>query len=112
MSVDKGSIDGIPHRVGAIVADMSTALCGFQAIAVALYARRDEPRGRYLQASLMQGVSVLQTVSMMTSYREGGTIRPGLARRVCSGRRRLGRRRRSCARRTGRSCATCSGGPR
>lgn len=79
MSVNKGSIDGIPHRVGAIVADMGTALCGFQAIAVALYARRDEPRGCYLQASLMQGVSVLQTVSMMTSYREGGTIRPGLA---------------------------------
>jgi crotonobetainyl-CoA:carnitine CoA-transferase CaiB-like acyl-CoA transferase len=79
MSVNKGSIDGVPHRVGAIVADMATALCGFQAIAVALYARRDEPRGRYLQASLMQGASVLQTVSMMTSYREGGTIRPGLA---------------------------------
>ena len=79
MSVNKGGIDGIPHRVGAIVADMGTALCGFQAIAVALYARRDEPRGRHLQASLMQGVSVLQTVGMMTSYREGGTIRPGLA---------------------------------
>ena len=78
MSVNKG-MDGIPHRVGAIVADMGTALCAFQAIAVALYARRDEPRGRYLQASLMQGVSVLQTVGLMTSYREGGTIRPGLA---------------------------------
>jgi len=78
MSVNKG-MDGIPHRVGAIVADMGTALCTFQALAVALYARRDESRGRYLQSSLMQGVSVLQTVGLMTSYREGGTIRPGLA---------------------------------
>jgi crotonobetainyl-CoA:carnitine CoA-transferase CaiB-like acyl-CoA transferase len=78
MSVNKG-MDGIPHRVGAIVADMGTALCAFQAIAVALYARRDEPRGRYLEASLMQGVSVLQTVGLMTSHREGGTLRPGLA---------------------------------
>jgi crotonobetainyl-CoA:carnitine CoA-transferase CaiB-like acyl-CoA transferase len=78
MSVNKG-MDGIPHRVGAIVVDMGTALCAFQALAVALYARRDEPRGRYLEASLMQGVSVLQCVGMMTSYREGGTIRPGLA---------------------------------
>jgi crotonobetainyl-CoA:carnitine CoA-transferase CaiB-like acyl-CoA transferase len=78
MSVNKG-VDGIPHRVGAIVVDMGTALCAFQALAVALYARRDEPRGRYIEASLMQGVSVLQTVQMMTSYREGGTIRPGLA---------------------------------
>jgi crotonobetainyl-CoA:carnitine CoA-transferase CaiB-like acyl-CoA transferase len=78
MSVNKGG-DGVPHRVGAIVADMGTALCAFQAIAVALYARRDEPRGRYLEASLMQGISILQTVGMMTSYREGGTIRPGLA---------------------------------
>jgi crotonobetainyl-CoA:carnitine CoA-transferase CaiB-like acyl-CoA transferase len=78
MSVNKGG-DGVPHRVGAIVADMGTSLCAFQAIAVALYARRDEPRGRYLEASLMQGISILQTVGMMTSYREGGTIRPGLA---------------------------------
>jgi crotonobetainyl-CoA:carnitine CoA-transferase CaiB-like acyl-CoA transferase len=78
MSVNRG-MDGIPHRVGAIVVDMGTALCAFQALAVALYARRDEGRGRYIEASLMQGVSVLQTVQMMTSYREGGTIRPGLA---------------------------------
>ena len=78
MSVNKGT-DGVPHRVGAIVADMATALCAFQAIAVALYARRDESRGRYLQASLMQGASVVQTVGLMTSYREGGTIRAGLA---------------------------------
>jgi len=78
MSVNRGG-DGVPHRVGAIVADMGTALAAFQAIAVALYARRDEPRGRYLEASLMQGIAILQTVGMMTSYREGGTIRAGLA---------------------------------
>lgn len=77
MSVNKGA-DGIPHRVGSIVMDMSTALCSFQALAVALYARRDAARGRYIDASLMQSGATLQCVQMMASYLEDGKIRPGL----------------------------------
>jgi crotonobetainyl-CoA:carnitine CoA-transferase CaiB-like acyl-CoA transferase len=77
MDVNRGA-DGIPHRVGNIVMDMATALYTFQAIAVALYARRDEPRGRRLESSLIQGGAALQVVRMMSSSLEGGTTRPGL----------------------------------
>jgi crotonobetainyl-CoA:carnitine CoA-transferase CaiB-like acyl-CoA transferase len=71
-------LDGIPHRVVPIVIDMATALYSFQALAVALYARRDEPRGCRLEASLMQAAAGLQTVHMMAFYLEGGTMQQGL----------------------------------
>jgi len=71
-------LDGLPHRVAPIVVDMATALYAFQALAAALYARRDEPRGRYLEASLMQSAAGLQVVHMMAHYLEGGRMRPGL----------------------------------
>jgi crotonobetainyl-CoA:carnitine CoA-transferase CaiB-like acyl-CoA transferase len=77
MSVNLGC-DGVPHRVGAIVMDMATALYAFQALAVALYARRDESRGRRIDASLMVGGAGLQTVQMLASHLEGGRARPGL----------------------------------
>lgn len=69
--------DGIPHRVPVIPVDMVTALYAYQAVSSALYARRDEPRGRYLQASLMQGAAGLQAIRMMSAILEGGTVRPG-----------------------------------
>ena len=77
MSVNRG-LDGIPHRVPVIVMDMATALCSFQAMAVALYARRDEPRGRYLESSLLRGGATIQTVSMIQHHLEGGRPQPGL----------------------------------
>ena len=77
MSVNVGG-DGVPHRVGAIVMDMATALYAFQALAVALYARRDEARGCHIDASLMVGGAGLQTVQMVASHLEGGRARPGL----------------------------------
>jgi len=43
----------------------------------AIYARRDEPRGRYLDASLMQCAAGLQAIRMMSSILEGGAVRPG-----------------------------------
>src|SRR5262245_27398953 len=49
--------DGIPHRVTPIVGDMSTALYTFQALSAAIYARRDEPRGCYGYASLLQSAA-------------------------------------------------------
>src|SRR5215475_8962000 len=69
--------DDIPHRVPVIVVDMSTALYAFQALSAALYARRDEPRGRYLDVSLMQSATALQAIRLMSSHLEGGTIKPG-----------------------------------
>jgi crotonobetainyl-CoA:carnitine CoA-transferase CaiB-like acyl-CoA transferase len=69
--------DGIPHRVPVIPVDMVTSLYAFQALSSALYARRDEPRGRYLDASLLQGAAGLQAIRMMSAHLEGGSVRPG-----------------------------------
>ena len=70
--------DGIPHRVVPIVVDMSTGLYTFQALAATLHARRDEPRGRYLDASLVQSAAALQVVHMMAHHLEGGRMRVAL----------------------------------
>ncbi len=77
MSVNRGG-DGAPHRVASVVMDMATALFTFQAVSAALYARQREPRGRYLETSLMQSGAALQIVNMIGSHLEGGVARPGL----------------------------------
>jgi crotonobetainyl-CoA:carnitine CoA-transferase CaiB-like acyl-CoA transferase len=69
--------DGIPHRVPVIPVDMVTSLYAFQALSSALYARRDESKGRYLDASLLQGGAGLQAIRMMSAHLEGGSVRPG-----------------------------------
>ncbi|MFO1162462.1 MAG: CoA transferase [Reyranellaceae bacterium] len=76
MSENRGE-DGIPHRVPVIVVDMSTALYAFQGLSAALYARRDETRGRYLDASLMQAATALQSIRLMACHLEGGVMKPG-----------------------------------
>lgn len=76
MSENRGE-DGIPHRVPVIVADMSTALYAYQALSSALYARRDETHGRYIDVSLMQGVTALQAIRLLACHLEGGTMKPG-----------------------------------
>lgn len=68
--------DGIPHRVPIIAIDMSTAIYAFTAVSAALFARQNEPRGRHIEASLMQAAASLQVVRMMGSYLDGGTMRP------------------------------------
>jgi crotonobetainyl-CoA:carnitine CoA-transferase CaiB-like acyl-CoA transferase len=78
MAENRGE-DGIPHRVPVIVVDMSTALYAFQGLSAALYARRDEARGRYIDASLMQAATALQSIRLMASHLEGGVIKPGSA---------------------------------
>ncbi len=74
MSENRGE-DGIPHRVPVIVVDMSTALYAFQALSAALYARRDEPRGRFIDVSLLQAATALQSIRLMASHLDGGTTR-------------------------------------
>ena len=76
MNENRGE-DGIPHRVPVIVVDMSTALYAFQALSAALYARRDEPSGRYIDVSLMQSAAALQSIRLMANHLEGGTVKPG-----------------------------------
>jgi crotonobetainyl-CoA:carnitine CoA-transferase CaiB-like acyl-CoA transferase len=63
--------------VPVIVVDMSTALYAFQAVSAALYARRDEARGRYIDVSLMQSATALQSIRLMACHLEGGTMKPG-----------------------------------
>ena len=50
-------VDGRPMNIASIPVDMITALYAFQALSASLYARRDEPHGRYIEASLMQGAA-------------------------------------------------------
>lgn len=78
MAENRGE-DGIPHRIPIISIDMSTAIYAFTAVSAALYARRDEPHGRHIEASLMQGGASLQVVRMMGSYLDGGAPRPVIA---------------------------------
>ena len=77
LMIENRGDDGIPHRVPVIVVDMSTALYAFQALSAALYARRDETRGRYLDVSLMQAATALQSIRLMACHLEGGTMKPG-----------------------------------
>ena len=58
-------LDGRPINIASIPVDMMTALFAFQALSAALYARRDETRGRYIEASLMQGAAWLNTYAML-----------------------------------------------
>jgi crotonobetainyl-CoA:carnitine CoA-transferase CaiB-like acyl-CoA transferase len=75
LMVDNKGEDGIPHRVPFVVIDMSTALYAFQALSAALYARRDEPRGRRIEVSLLQAASAMQVIRMMMIYLEGEGVR-------------------------------------
>lgn len=77
LTAENHGMDGIPHRVPVIPIDMTTALYSYAALSSALYARRDEARGRYLDASLMQGAAGLQAIRMIASHLEGGVVRPG-----------------------------------
>src|SRR6476660_9689438 len=76
LTVENRGEDGIPHRTPIIAIDMTTALYAYSAVSTALYARRDQPRGRHIEASLMQAAAGLQVVRMMQSHLEGGAIRP------------------------------------
>jgi crotonobetainyl-CoA:carnitine CoA-transferase CaiB-like acyl-CoA transferase len=75
LMLDNKGEDGIPHRVPFVVIDMSTALYAFQALSAALYARRDQPRGRHIEVSLLQAASAMQVIRMIMVYLEGERVR-------------------------------------
>ncbi len=58
-------LDGRPINIASIPVDLMTSLFAFQALSAALYARRDEGRGRYIEASLMQGAAWFNTYAML-----------------------------------------------
>jgi crotonobetainyl-CoA:carnitine CoA-transferase CaiB-like acyl-CoA transferase len=75
LMMDNKGEDGIPHRVPFVIIDMSTALYAFQALSAALYARRDEPRGRRIEVSLLEAASAIQVIRMMMVYLEGESVK-------------------------------------
>jgi crotonobetainyl-CoA:carnitine CoA-transferase CaiB-like acyl-CoA transferase len=70
---NRGERDMHPHRIAISLIDMFTGLLGFQAIATSLYVRRDQQRGRYIEASLMQGGAMLSVIRLIANYLERGT---------------------------------------
>jgi crotonobetainyl-CoA:carnitine CoA-transferase CaiB-like acyl-CoA transferase len=58
-------LNGRPINIASIPVDLMTALYAFQALSAALYARRDETHGRYIEASLLQGAAWLNTYAML-----------------------------------------------
>lgn len=68
--------DGIPHRVPIVAIDTTTGLYAFTALSAALYARQHVPRGRHIEASLMQSAASLQVVRMLQAHLEGQAPRP------------------------------------
>ena len=72
MQVNKGSVDGLPHRIGIWLIDMITGLYAYQAIATALYARKTEAKGRFIDCSLMQSAAAIQAIRIMEFSLSGG----------------------------------------
>jgi crotonobetainyl-CoA:carnitine CoA-transferase CaiB-like acyl-CoA transferase len=75
LMIDNKGEDGIPHRVPFVIIDMSTALYAFQALSAALYARREERRGRRIEVSLLEAASAIQAIRMMMVYLEGEGVK-------------------------------------
>lgn len=76
MSVNKGG-DGVPHRVGLFLADLTTALYNVQALQSALWARQHEDEGCYLDNSLLRASLALHNMNMVAEHLQGPNVRPG-----------------------------------
>jgi crotonobetainyl-CoA:carnitine CoA-transferase CaiB-like acyl-CoA transferase len=70
MSFNRDS-SGKPNRIGFLVSDTVTALYAFQAVSVALYARRDSGRGAYLDVSLVQSSAAFLAPKIVEGALEG-----------------------------------------
>ena len=64
-------MDGISHHTPVSYFDMATGLYATQALAGALYARRDHDKGRKIEVSLMEGAGAIQAVRLLSGYRSG-----------------------------------------
>ncbi|HAR53894.1 CoA transferase [Roseovarius nubinhibens] len=63
--------DGIPHHTPVSYFDMSTGLYAQQALAGALYARKDGAPGRKIEVSLLEAAASIQAVRLLSGYRTG-----------------------------------------
>src|ERR1700752_299529 len=73
----EGFRPGVIKRLGfdydSVAAHEPRLLYPFRALSAALYARRDEARGRYIEVRLMQAATALQSIRLMASHLDGGT---------------------------------------
>lgn len=76
MSVNLGESDGLPHRLPTWPIDFITGLFAFQAIAVALYARREHGRGQHIDCSLLQSALAMQSVRLLQHVAGGDKPAP------------------------------------
>jgi crotonobetainyl-CoA:carnitine CoA-transferase CaiB-like acyl-CoA transferase len=76
MGVNRGPVDDLPHRMPCWPIDVITGVYAFQAVAVALYARRDTKRGRFIDASLLQGAAGLQAIRIVDHVAGGAPDKP------------------------------------
>ena len=74
VSVNVGA-DGAPHRVGALISDVTTGVYAFQAISTALFARATVGTGRRIDVSLTQATAALLGHKLAEHILEGGTPR-------------------------------------
>ncbi|RJE79606.1 CaiB/BaiF CoA-transferase family protein [Paracoccus sp. JM45] len=63
--------DGTPHHTPVSYFDMSTGLYAQQALAAALYARRDGAEGRKIEVSLLEAAASIQAVRLLSGFRSG-----------------------------------------
>lgn len=75
MSVNRGVEDGVPHRVGCIVVDHMTGVYAFQSVAAALFARRDQDEGRFIDISLMSSTAALMAPKFVEHQLQEGAPR-------------------------------------
>ncbi len=75
MSANIGPEDGIPHRTGHLTVDHTTGLYAFQAVAAALYGRRDSGEGRFIDVSLMTSTASLLAPMIVDYHLQDGTPR-------------------------------------
>ena len=75
MSVNLGIDDAMPHRVGCLVVDHLTGVYAFQAVAAALYARRDNAEGTFLDISLMNSMASMLAPKIAEHHLEEGKPR-------------------------------------
>ena len=75
MSLNTDSI-GKPRRLGFLAVDQLTALYAFQAVSVALYARRAGAGGRRIDISLMQATAAFLGIKVAEASLEGESPQP------------------------------------
>lgn len=79
MSVNKGE-DGIPHRAGLFIADLSTALYNVQALQAALWGRQSagNRQGCFIDNSLLRGAVAFHNMNLVTAHVAGMDGPPGV----------------------------------